>query len=110
MAQMTMETAKEKIKELNATVKRFSEDCKLKNGVIEAQDETIQSYKGFIKRLKIECNDLQEALFIKDGELVECEERLKWNEDCTKDKENKAKALLSVIDKLVGDTLEGLNN
>jgi len=102
---MTMETAKEKIKELNATIKRFSEDCKLKNGVIEAQDETIQSYKGFIKRLKIECNDLQEALFIKDGELVACEKSLKEQEGFYSDRENKAKARIAIISQMAQDAL-----
>jgi chromosome segregation ATPase len=107
---MTEDTAKNRIKELNLIVKRFKEDCEQKGAIIKSQEETIQSHRGLIKSLKTECNDLQEALFIKDGELVECEERLKWDGECFKNKETKAKALLSVINKLVGDTLEGLNN
>jgi len=107
---MTTETAKSKIKELNLIVKKFREDMILKGDIIKSQEETIQSQKGLIASQRVDNKDLQDALFIKDGELVECENQLKWNEDCTKDKENKAKALLSVIDKLVGDTLEGLNN
>ena len=99
---MTTETQKAKIKELNKMVKSLSEDVTAKTALIETQ-------ASLIKRLKTDNSDLQEALFIKDEELVDSEIANRKIAEHHQDRENKAKARLSITQQLVSDTLKGLN-
>ena len=95
---MTTETMKAKIKELNTMVKSLSDDSKSKTELIETQSSLIRS-------LRTENRDLQDALFIKDGELVECENSLTEKESYYQDRENKAKARISIINQVASDAL-----
>lgn len=96
---------KAKIKELNTMVKSLSDDSKSKTEVIESQKATISTQIALINSLRTENRDIQDALFIKDGELAECENSLKDKIEYYQDRENKAKARISIINQVASDAL-----